>query len=194
LLAPVYDRPVRRLGGLIAAVALASSLALEGALATTVSSIVVHDPPALRIKDEAGTASKPNLMTVSRDRRIVITDAGGGSLFSLQGDEPGEPCYDTDGMSTTMRCKARGITRVVVRLGEQDDRLTIGLGGDSRIGQLAFGEDGGDRLTGRGGKQRLVGGVGDDVLRGGPGRDVLIGGPGDDRCIGGPGKDRIRRC
>ena len=83
----------------------------------------------------------------------------------------------------------------VVRSEEGDDRIALGLGDDT-----ALGDEGNDIIRGEGNRDLLYGGLGDDVLKGeqdqdllygGLGNDTLDGGDDDDSLYGGSGKDRL---
>jgi Ca2+-binding RTX toxin-like protein len=70
---------------------------------------------------------------------------------------------------TIATCPVAGVTAIEVRVGPQDDRVTIDPG--VSVASRLFGEAGTDRLSG---------GTGDDLLDGGPGGDTLGGGAGRD--------------
>ena len=70
---------------------------------------------------------------------------------------------------TTITCPVAGVTSIEIRVGPQDDRVTL----DPAVSVAG-------RLFGEAGTDRLTGGSGDDLLDGGPGGDVLGGGAGRD--------------
>jgi hypothetical protein len=69
-------------------------------------------------------------------------------------------------------------------------RLT-GRETDGIDGQVIFGNDEAEAITGKSATDRIYGGGGDDILRGGSGADHLEGGRGDDVLLGGTGDDQL---
>lgn len=58
-------------------------------------------------------------------------------------------------------------------------------------GDVLFGDDGNDRVSGKGGDDVIRGGFGEDILLGGKGKDQIDGGGQDDVIRGGGGSDTI---
>lgn len=111
----------------------------------------------------------------------------------------GEGCERVD--AHTLECKAKaipeqqsvyqGIERLVVDLGDGDDKLAAGEG-LTVIGSF-YGGAGGDAITTTGrsssGYPVVYGEAGDDTLTGDDGDNLLIGGPGQDTVAGAGGDD-----
>jgi Ca2+-binding RTX toxin-like protein len=149
---------------------------------------VDHAPPVLKAQD-VGFEYANHVTVGATAHRVIFTQ----ELDPIITDD--EACMDNDGSSLTMRCRAGGITRLIVVLGDGDDELTVDLAGIQHdMSQTGRGGAGEDLLVGGADGQRLGGGDGDDRLRGGPGDDLLLGGEGTDRCRGGTGHDVLRHC
>lgn len=95
---------------------------------------------------------------------------------------PGPGCEPTG--PNQIDCAARGVKRIVIRLGDGDDMLSLGLSTQT----LVDGGDGVDTLEGGEGSDELLGGPGDDRLFGGDGFDLVDGGAGADLLSGGEGE------
>lgn len=89
------------------------------------------------------------------------------------------------------------VTRIDIKSGEGNDRVTIGAGviGTYVLGgggnDVLVGGDGNDSLSGAAGKDTLTGNLGNDRLNGGKHSDVLAGSDGDDRLYGDEADDRL---
>ena len=129
-------------------------------------------------------AAKPgetNLLSVTPSGgRFLVKDAGTAPI--TDGDGAGGCSVGPTGAS----CAATGITRVIVRAGDGDDRATVTTPTDD----LLTGGDGADLLRAEAGRDDLFGEAGADTLLGGSENDRLDGGTEADVLSGGPGKDQ----
>lgn len=109
---------------------------------------------------------------------------------------PGPGCAYVSADHTLVRCKSDGLTRITVKTGDKNDKVTT----NTDLPVSLSGGDGADVLTGGTGNDRLYGGAGPDTLRGRPGNDLLVGGTGFDILHGGPGDntctggEQLKRC
>jgi Ca2+-binding RTX toxin-like protein len=69
---------------------------------------------------------------------------------------------------------------------------SIDLSGAISNGNIVYGRNGDDTITGTGNADGLYGNGGNDVINGGGGNDAIVGGAGADQLNGGPGDDRFR--
>lgn len=106
----------------------------------------------------------------------VITISQEGDQLLIEG---------VNGGST--RLLASQLSRLEIKAGKGNDRVTIGSGVTVPI--LIRGGAGNDTLIGNDRADTLVGGPGDDSLLGGAGNDLLIGLDGADSLFGGQGDD-----
>ena len=143
----------------------------------------------------APPAAADSTLSYSSGVVTITADAGGtdlltvslfgGTQFSLSGTKFREVNADAtactaNGAKTIVTCAA-ALTRIDVRLGDRDDRLTVNAT-TTRIN--ASGGPGADVLGGGPGPDRLDGGAGDDTFRASPG--------GSDEFVGGPGLDSLQ--
>lgn len=134
----------------------------------------------------------PNRVSLSLESgQFVFRDPRGIALLGLNGTAPVlDPTHCervVPGDAGSARCRNKP-KPVLLRLGDRNDHVTIGL----REGDVtAISEAGNDRLYGGGSRDTLLGGAGRDRLAGGAGNDGLYGEAGNDRLSGGPGKDRL---
>jgi Ca2+-binding RTX toxin-like protein len=98
---------------------------------------------------------------------------------------------DMAGVHVQRTIRARGITRLVARLGDGDDLMQVD--GKLRIPVLLDGGGGNDVLMGceHAGTTIILGGEGYDVIMGGHKADIIIGGAGEDTLYGDEGSDLI---
>ena len=178
------------------------ALALTPAGASAHSLVRVKDGELRYVSADAISLNTLRITATRSAYRIVDPTVEGGL-------DPG-PCapgdVDRDGYIREVTCPARGIERVHVDLGTQDDSARIatpvpakilgGPGRDALTGSaqadLINGEDGDDVIDAGAGDDRASGAAGDDRMDGGAGADILHAGTGADSVSGGDGADDIR--
>ncbi len=106
---------------------------------------------------------------------------------------PGDGCApDPATVEDDLVCD--GVTRVVGRPGDGDDRLDANEGSGFGLATIPADLDGAagdDGLSGGGAVDTIAGGGGDDFASGGGGDDLVTGGDGDDVISGLGGRDRL---
>ena len=137
--------------------------------------------------------------TPGHDLILVFTTRHDG-LIRVRLNELGRTGSEVEDQFT-----ANDVRQVVVRAGDGNDRVHIGLGigtsvdggggNDSLIGgsgdDTLHGGSGNDRMFGGGGNDTLAGEAGNDRLAGDDGNDSLVGDAGRDRLFGGRGRDTL---
>jgi Ca2+-binding RTX toxin-like protein len=111
--------------------------------------LTVSSNPTSLLLNENGT---------SGTSRITVTSDGSCTVTTTRRTNP-----------TTVTCPSAGVTTIEIRLGPQDDRVTVNPA--VSVATRLFGEAGNDSLSGGGGDDLLDGGIGSDTLAGQGGRD-----------------------
>jgi Ca2+-binding RTX toxin-like protein len=122
------------------------------------------------------TDTDPNAKNVvsasSNPTSILLTESGTSSGSRIPVNSDGSCTVTTVRRSnrTTATCPVAGVTAVELRVGPQDDQITVAQA--MTVATRLFGEAGNDRLTGGGGDDFLDGGIGSDTVSGGAGHDT----------------------
>ena len=170
---PARPTPARRRRAAVPAVGL---LTLLCSGLSPVAGAAADERAAVRLDDGAlsivAAVGSRDVLDLSRDPESGVVVVTGTALAA------GPGCTST---GTGVTC-GPGVARLVVDLGDQDDRL------DNRteLPLLAWGGTGNDVLHGGTGRDELHGGQGEDgIAFDDGGADVLTGGDGDDELYGG---------
>ena len=158
----------------LAAMTLATAVALAAAPAGGAHVVVDRDGPVLTLTASNNCAPTPCAST------LVATTPETGILEFEDNTSKGGifwgPC--TPVTETRTRCDTSGITRVDVTFDRNDDSASMGTTIPVRV-QGALGDD------------EITGGYGPDLLEGGGDDDTIVGGAGADTIAGGGGNDLI---
>ena len=147
--------------------------------------------------------------------QILVGNTTGYTYGSNTPSTNGKFTFINEGSNGKFKADANN-TNIIFGSGD-DDKIT---GTTNALGQVIFGMDGNDTITGRGtgpnflsgndggdtitggrgadeihgdqGADKLKGGAGADKIFGGTGNDNIDGGAGDDVITGGPGNDRLK--
>lgn len=131
---------------------------------------------------------------------VLLYDAAAGEVNapSISTSPAGIRAFDSAGPVTAgpgcqayndgVDCPATGMTRVIVKLRDKNDRLlqsgSVGANLPAGVALTVNGGDGDDMLYGTKGNDTIIGARGNDNLYGAFGRDNMNGGPGNDRLQG----------
>src|SRR4051794_25353008 len=140
----------------------AAAHAAEVKVAAGVLTYTDSDPAAknaLAISPANGTSYSITESGTTTSGRIPLTSDGSCTISPTT----------TRSRTSTAACPFAGVTAIEVRLGPQDDIVSVAA--TVTVGSRLFGEDGSDRLGGGSGDDLLDGGTGADSLNGGGGRD-----------------------
>jgi hypothetical protein len=130
-----------------------------------------------------------NQLTVTRNgAEIELRDPPAYQGMDIGPCRPGDVTNDVNAYVIQAFCRAAGITRVRVELGNREDTATVLAGVPAQV----LGGEGADTLTTGPEDDAVDGGPGNDTIATGEGNDIVIGGNGVDDIDAGPGDDDIR--